>query len=71
MDNYLDYLNQDSLKVLKNIKCQKDILVGLTKDSRFQFERKGFFSIDKDSEIENQKIVWNLTVGLADSKGKK
>ena len=38
---------------------------------RLQFERKGFFVVDKDSDLENGKIVWNKTVGLVQDKNKK
>ena len=44
----------------------KDLLEGLTMDSRFQFERKGFYCLDKDTDLEKKKIVWNETVGLVD-----
>ena len=47
------------------------MLTGLNNESKFQFERKGFFSIDKDSDIANEKIVWNMTVGLVENKTKK
>jgi glutaminyl-tRNA synthetase len=38
--------------------------------THFQFERIGFFVVDKDSifEADNMKIVFNLTVSLKDSK---
>lgn len=68
MDNYLDYLNKDSEKVLKGIKIHKSILDGVTLNSRFQFERKGFFCLDKDSDIANGKLIWNETVGLVERK---
>lgn len=68
MDNYLDYMNKDSEKVLKGIKIHKDLLNGLSMDSRFQFERKGFFCLDKDSDIANGKLIWNETVGLVERK---
>jgi glutaminyl-tRNA synthetase len=68
MDNYLDYMNKDSEKVFKNVKVHKGLLDGLSMDSRFQFERKGFFCLDKDSDIANGKLVWNETVGLVERK---
>ncbi len=68
MDNYLDYLNNDSEKVFKNVKVHKGLLNGLSMDSRFQFERKGFFCLDKESDIANGKLVWNETVGLVERK---
>lgn len=65
-DNYLDYLNHDSLKVHKNSKCHKDFLKTANIDDKVQFERKGFFCVDKDSIIEKGHLVWNMTVGLPD-----
>ncbi len=35
---------------------------------RFQFERNGYFTVDKDST--KQKLVFNLTVGLKEDAGK-
>ena len=43
----------------------------LTAESTFQFERKGFFCVDKDSDIANGKIIFNETVGLVDRTAKK
>ena len=68
--NYTDYLNKDSLKVYKNSRCHKDLLKVNVMD-RLQFERKGFFVVDKDSDVEKGKIVWNKTVGLLHDKNKK
>lgn len=68
LDNYLEYLNPDSEKVYKNVKIHKSILDGLTLNHKFQFERKGFFCLDKDSDIANGKLVWNETVGLVERK---
>ncbi len=59
MDNYLDYLNKDSEKVYKNVKVHKDLLDGLNLNLRFQFERKGFFCLDKNSDIAKGKLIWN------------
>ena len=68
----MDYLNKDSKKVYKNAKCHKDLISGegLKVLDRLQFERKGFFCVDEDSDIKENKIVWNRIVGLQD-KGKK
>jgi hypothetical protein len=37
-------------------------------NDRFQFERKGFFCLDKESDIANGKLIWNETVGLVERK---
>lgn len=33
----------------------------------FQFERVGYFVVDQDSDFENKKFVFNLTVGLKEA----
>ena len=61
--NFLDDINPDSLKVI-NAKAEpslKDVVPGDT----FQFQRKGYFTVDKKSKADN--IVFNKTVGLRDS----
>lgn len=58
----MDYLNKDSKKVYSNVKCHKDLLKNLKVEDRFQFQRKGYFVVDKDSDIANNKIVWNKIV---------
>ncbi|QZT35762.1 glutamine--tRNA ligase/YqeY domain fusion protein [Halosquirtibacter xylanolyticus] len=66
--NYLEFLNPDSLKVIP--KCYIEPFVKDAKvEEHFQFERLGYFNVDKDSTSE--KMVFNKTVGLRDSWGKK
>lgn len=66
--NYLDFLNPESLNVLP--KCYIEPFVKEAKvEDHFQFERLGYFNIDKDSTSE--KMVFNKTVGLRDSWSKK
>ena len=36
-------------------------------ETHVQFERIGFFVVDKDSKPEEKKLVFNLTVGLKDT----
>lgn len=70
--DFMQILNKDSKHVYKNAKCHVDLLAGegLKVLDRYQFERKGFFCVDKDSDFANKKIVWNRIVGLQD-KSKK
>lgn len=68
MDNYLDYMNHNSETVLKGVKIHKSLVEGVTMNDRFQFERKGFFCLDKDSDIANGKLIFNETVGLVERK---
>ncbi len=61
--DFLDDINPDSLKVI-NAKAEpslKQVVVGNT----FQFQRKGYFTVDKKTKADN--IIFNKTVGLRDS----
>jgi len=64
---YLDYLNPDSLQVLNGCKLEPG-LADAAPGERFQFERKGYFCVDKDSTPEH--LVFNRTVTLRDSWAK-
>lgn len=68
--NYTDYLNKDSLQVYKNSRVHKDLLKEVKVMDRLQFERKGFFVVDKDSRVEEGLLIWNKTVGLHQDKDK-
>jgi len=63
---FLTDINPDSLTVYKAL-ADKHILNSKLYD-RFQFERIGFFCVDKDSTAS--KLVFNLTVGLKEDSGK-
>ena len=56
------------MEVIYGVKCHKDLLNDIKPTDNYQFERKGFYCIDKDSDLNNKKIVWNLTVGLVERK---
>lgn len=61
--DFKDYINLDSLKVLKS--CKVEPAVGNLKvEDRFQFERLGYFCVDPDTTDEN--LVLNRTVTLRD-----
>jgi glutaminyl-tRNA synthetase len=64
---FLDYINPESLKVLKNCKLEKN-LAGKETGYRCQFERLGYFCVDPDSSEENP--VFNRTVTLRDTWAK-
>jgi glutaminyl-tRNA synthetase len=67
--DYKDNLNPDSLKILQNCKLEK-ALVDAKLEDRFQFERKGYYCLDKDSTDE--KVIFNQAVTLKDGfKAKK
>jgi glutaminyl-tRNA synthetase len=60
-------LNADSLKVLRECKLEPSIR-DAAPGTRYQFERLGYFCIDKDSTSEH--TVCNRTVGLRDAWAK-
>jgi glutaminyl-tRNA synthetase len=65
--DYKEFLNPDSLKILKNCKIEpavKDLEIL----DRFQFERLGYFCVDPDTTNEN--LVLNRTVQLRDTWAK-
>ncbi|XWS63541.1 hypothetical protein CRYUN_Cryun06bG0107800 [Craigia yunnanensis] len=67
LDNWLADLNLDSKVVIPTayaVPALQNAAVGDT----FQFERLGYFTVDKDSNAE--KLVFNRTVTLKDTYGK-
>ena len=62
---YNDYLNPDSLKVIKNAKIEPS-LADAEAGEKFQFVRNGYFC--KDTKYEN---TFNRIVTLKDGSGKK
>ncbi len=64
---FLDYLNPESMKVIKGCKVEKSLEKAKPGD-RFQFERKGFFCVDPDTTTS--LLVFNLTVTLRDTWAK-
>ena len=63
--NYLDFINKDSLVVIKDAKVEAS-LKNAGSDDRYQFLRVGYFCADnKDSTPEH--LVFNRAVSLKDS----
>ena len=68
--NFLDFMNKSSLEIIKGF--VEPSLVDAKSSDKFQFQRLGYFNVDKDSTAS--KLVFNKTVGLKDAweeKGKK
>ena len=66
--DFKEFLNPDSLIVLKNCKLEKSIETA-SAGSRYQFERQGYFCVDsKDSQKTN--LIFNRIVPLRDSWAK-
>ena len=60
--DFLEFVNPDSLKIVTGF-----VEPGLKEsqnEDKFQFQRLGYFTVDKDSTSE--KLVFNKTVGLKD-----
>lgn len=62
--DFLEFLNEDSLEVISNAKLEPVVLEAKAGE-QFQFERKGYFCVDKDSTSNTP--VFNRTVTLKDS----
>lgn len=66
--DFKDYINPDSLVIIKEAFLEPS-LANATIEDRFQFLRKGYFCLDKDSTSEN--LVFNRTVTLKDAWSKE
>lgn len=65
--SYLDFINPDSLQIIKGY--VEPGLKGAGISEKFQFQRIGYFNVDKDTTQD--KLIFNRTVALRDSWGKK
>ncbi len=66
--DFTELLNPESLQVIPAVYIEPD-LVSAEKGKGYQFIRKGYFSLDKDSTPEN--LVFNRTVTLKDAWAKE
>ena len=66
--DFKEYINPDSLTVIKNAFIEQD-LVNAAPNLRYQFIRKGYFSLDTNSKPDN--LVFNRTVSLKDAWAKE
>ncbi len=62
--DFKDFLNTDSLQIIEKTYIEPSVQ-GKAYLTHFQFERTGYFNIDKDSTDE--KMIFNRTVSLRDS----
>jgi glutaminyl-tRNA synthetase len=66
--DFKDFINPDSLHIISNAVAEPSL--GKARfDDRYQFLRKGYFCMDKDSSEE--KLVFNRTVTLKDTWAKE
>jgi glutaminyl-tRNA synthetase len=64
--DFKEYINPNSLEVIKGY--LEPSLATAENGERFQFQRLGYYCVDKDSTA--QKLVFNKTVGLRDTWAK-
>lgn len=67
-DDLAELLNPDSEKIIPTAYAE-DWLKGVKPEEHYQFVRKGYFTVDKDST--DDKLVFNQTVGLRDTWAKQ
>lgn len=67
-EDFKQNLNPESLQVLENCKLEPGLQEANPGD-KFQFQRLGYFCVDKDSTAED--LIFNRTVPLRDSWSKK
>ncbi len=66
--DFTDHINTNSLQLIENAYAEPALLHDKP-DDRYQFIRKGYFHLDKDSTTD--KLVFNRTVTLKDSWAKE
>ncbi len=66
--DFKDYINPDSLEINTHALAEPS-LANAKFDERYQFIRKAYFCLDKDSSEE--KMIFNRTVGLKDTWAKE
>jgi len=62
--SFMEFINPDSLKITKEAYLEP-FLASSSMDDKFQFQRVGYFTLDKDSSKDH--LIFNKTVGLKDS----
>ena len=65
--DFKSFINPNSLEVV-NAKCEP-ALADARSEERYQFERLGYFALDRDSTRERQ--IWNRTITLRDTWAKE
>ena len=66
--DFMDYINPASLQIRSNVYLEPSLQAAAVEQS-FQFIRKGYFCIDKDSTAD--KLIFNRTVTLKDAWAKE
>ena len=66
--DFMDYINPASLQIISKVYVEPSLQSALIEQS-FQFIRKGYFCIDKDTTAD--KLIFNRTVTLKDAWAKE
>ena len=66
--DFKDYINQDSLQIIQNALAEPALKTD-DPNVAFQFIRKGYFVVDRDSTKD--QLVFNRTVSLKDGWAKE
>jgi glutaminyl-tRNA synthetase len=66
--DFKDYINPDSLQVIQTAFVEPSLKSAI-QSTNYQFIRKGYFCLDKESTPE--KIIFNRTVSLKDAWAKE
>lgn len=66
--DFKDYINENSLQILPSVYIEP-ALANAKEGEHFQFLRKGYFCVDKESTSD--KLIFNRTVGLKDTWAKE
>lgn len=67
--DFKEYINPDSLKIVKGY--AEPALNNARPEDRFQFIRKGYYCLDKDSGTATGGLIFNRTVTLKDAWAKE
>jgi len=67
--DFTENLNPDSLQVLHDCKIEPSVR-DAKPGTKYQFERLGYYCVDKDSGDYGHKLVFNRTIGLRDAWAK-
>ncbi len=65
---FMEFINSDSLNIIKEAYVEP-FLEEAKMDDKFQFQRLGYFTLDKQSK--SGQLIFNKTVGLKDSWSKQ
>ena len=69
---FMENLNPNSMQVLQDCKVEASLAINSEEACVYQFEREGYFVADTQAcDTENNKLVFNMTIGLRDNWDQK